>query len=300
MKTAKVRWCGRGSSGHVITILTMAWKRIGRCYISSLEAVSNWRCGTKVQSRWISTATPSSGKIPYHTLKYESMNGDISPRQLLHTQQWKTVGPHGRLYSTKARAHSDKKHKDLYAIMGVSPHATQVQIKEAYYRLSMKYHPDRNKGSEDAHQKFTELTEAYSILGQYDLRRRYDKGMLHEYRRPPSHTHSEHTTHHHSSTAAHSSSRGGASTVHGKKSRFDFDEFYRAHYGEALRREQEARRKRAAAKEMAKLRSISNTWHQILIIWVCVSVLLVGWYGYSWRRGMAPSRTKTTSTNNIG
>jgi DnaJ family protein C protein 30 len=187
--------------------------------------------------------------------------------------------------------------------MGVSPHATQVQIKEAYYRLSMKYHPDRNKGSDDAHQKFTELTDAYSILGQYDLRRKYDKGMLHEYRRPPSHTHSDHATHHSgTSSAAHHSSaaraRGGPSTVHGKKSRFDFDEFYRAHYGEALRREQEARRKRAAAKEMAKLRSVSDSWHRLLIVWVCVSVMLVGWYGYSWRRGIAPNRTKTS--NNLG
>ena len=205
------------------------------------------------------------------------------------------MGFYARSYSTKARAHSDKKHKDLYAIMGVSPHATQVQIKEAYYRLSMKYHPDRNKGSEDAHQKFTELTEAYSVLGQYDLRRKYDKGMLHEYRRPPSHTHSEHTTHH--STMAHGNSRGGTSTVHGKKSRFDFDEFYRAHYGEALRREQEARRKRAAAKEMAKLRSISDSWHQMLIISVCLSVMLVGFYGISWRRGLKPNRTTAGSND---
>ena len=272
----------------------MALRRIGTCCFSSLEAVVNWRCCAKLQSRGISAIIPSSSKIPLdHALKYESTSQDISLRQLLHSQRWKT-GLYVRNYSTKARAHSDKKHKDLYAIMGVLPHATQVQIKEAYYRLSMKYHPDRNKGSEDAHKKFTELTEAYSILGQYDLRRKYEKGMLHEYRRPPSHTHSEHATQH-SATARGSSSSAEANTVHGKKSRFDFDEFYRAHYGEALRREQEARRKRAEAKERAKLRSISNSWHQLLIIWVCVSVLLVGWYGYSWRRGIAPNRTKTTS-----
>lgn len=256
--------------------------------MSSVEAVSRRGCRPIVQSRWISTSPPSLGRFPNHTLKNESINGDLSSRQLLHKRELYT-----RNYSTKTRVHNDKKHKDLYAIMGVSPHATQVQIKEAYYRLSMKYHPDRNKGSEDAHSKFTELTEAYSILGQYDLRRKYDKGMLHQYRRPPSHTHSEHAMHH--SSAAHGSSRGGASTMHGKKSRFDFDEFYRAHYGEALRREQEARRKRAAAKEMAKLYSISNSWHQTLIIGVSISVLLVGWYGYSWRHGINPNRTTTGS-----
>ena len=265
----------------------MALRRLERCCLSSLEAMASWRRCPKVQSRWISASISSSGQIPNHTLKNESINGDISSRQLLHRKELCT-----RNYSTKTRGHSDKKHKDLYAIMGVSPHATQVQIKEAYYRLSMKYHPDRNKGSEDAHLKFTELTEAYSILGQYDLRRKYDKGMLHQYRRPPSHTH---TTHH--SSAAHGSSMGGASTVHGKKSQFDFDEFYRAHYGEALRREQEARRKRAAAKEMAKLYSVSNSWHQMLIIGVSISVLLVGWYGYSWRQGMNPDRTTAGSHN---
>lgn len=158
--------------------------------------------------------------------------------------------------------------------MGVSPHATQVQIKEAYYNLSMKYHPDRNKGSEDAHQKFTELTEAYSILGQYDLRRKYDRGMLNEYRRPPSHTHSDHSSHGHDVGAT------GPSTVSGKKSKFDFDEFYRAHYGEALRREQEARKSKAEAREKAKLYSISNSMQQVLIAGLSVSVILVGWYGY--------------------
>ena len=279
----------------------MAWRRIGTSCFSSLEALTSWRCCARVESGWISTAVPAaSAKTPlYPTLKHESSNGDVSSRRLLHSQPWE-MRLCARNYSTKTRAHSDKKHKDLYAVMGVSPHATQVQIKEAYYRLSMKYHPDRNKGSEDAHQKFTELTEAYSILGQYDLRRRYDKGMLHEYHRPPSHTHSDHAAHH--SSAAHRSSSargGGASTVHGKKSRFDFDEFYRAHYGEALRREQEVRKKRAAAKEMAKLQSVSDSWHRLLIVWVCVSVMLVGWYGYSWRRGIAPNRTKTAS-NNLG
>ena len=195
-----------------------------------------------------------------------------------------------RSYSTKRQPHDGKKHKDLYAIMGVSPHATQVQIKEAYYRLSMKYHPDQNRESEDAHTKFTELTEAYSVLGQYDLRRKYDKGMLHQYPRQPSHTHSEHTGHH-------STPHASRSTMHGKRSKFDFDEFYRAHYGEALRREQEARRSRAAARERAKLYSISNSWQQVLIIGVCVSVLLVGMYGYSSVGYSMQQRTNRTTTS---
>ena len=269
----------------------MSWRRIERCCWSSLEDAVNRRCRPKPHPRWMSTSNPSLVQTLNHISQNEStkFNKNVF---ILRWRIWKKTRLLTRTYSTKARSHSEKRHKDLYAIIGVSPHATQVQIKKAYYRLSMKYHPDRNKGSVDAHKKFTELTEAYSILGQYELRRKYDKGMLHQYRQHPSHTHSDHYTHvHHSGGSSHSS-RGGASTVHGKKSRFDFDEFYRAHYGEALRREQESRRKRAAAKERAKHYSISDSWHQVLIMGVSVSVLLVGWYGSGWRKQWS-NRTAT-------
>lgn len=90
-------------------------------------------------------------------------------------------------YSTRI-VHREKP-KDLYSILGVSPNATQQQVKDSYYKLSLQYHPDRNKGSLEAHQKFTDLTEAYSVLGQYELRKKYDKGLLHQH--PGRH----HTTH---------------------------------------------------------------------------------------------------------
>lgn len=189
-------------------------------------------------------------------------------------------------YSTPPRTpHTRDKHKDLYAVMGISPHATQQQIKEAYYKLSMKYHPDKNKGSEEAHVKFTELTEAYSVLGSHDLRRKYDKGVLHKY---PSHHHgAEHPTEHGSHT-------GTGGTVHGQKIKFDFDEFYRAHYGEALKREQEERKMRQAAREKAKLYSISQSIQQVLIITVVVSVLAVGWYGNSYWKHQTSSQPHTS------
>ena len=85
-----------------------------------------------------------------------------------------------RRFSSRIRI---EKPKDLYSVLGVSPSATQQQVKEAFYELSMKYHPDRNMGSSEAHQKFTDLTEAYSVLGQYQLRKKYDKGLLQDYPR---------------------------------------------------------------------------------------------------------------------
>ncbi len=156
------------------------------------------------------------------------------------------------------------KSKDWYAVMNITPNATQQQIKDAYYKLSMQYHPDRNENSAEATLKFTELTEAYSILGSHDLRKRYDKGLhTHTTHSPTSHTH--HTPTH-------------STNVHGTKVKFDFDEFYRAHYGEALKRDREARRSAAVARERAKVYTISQNVQQILIATVLVSVLAVGWY----------------------
>lgn len=62
-----------------------------------------------------------------------------------------------RLVSTSAVSLAKQ---NLYTILGLSPRATQSDIKKAYYKLSMQYHPDKNKGSEDAVEKFREITEA--------------------------------------------------------------------------------------------------------------------------------------------
>ncbi|KAF8768464.1 DnaJ subfamily C member 30 like protein [Argiope bruennichi] len=77
------------------------------------------------------------------------------------------------------RYYSDDKQKgtNLYDSLGVKSSATPAEIKKAYYDLSFKYHPDRNKDSVEASNKFREVTEAYEILGNYGLRKRYDKGL---------------------------------------------------------------------------------------------------------------------------
>lgn len=69
------------------------------------------------------------------------------------------------------------KGKDLYSVLGVNSKATQTEIKDAYYDLTMKFHPDRNEGSPEAALKFREITDAYEILGNYYTRKRYDKGL---------------------------------------------------------------------------------------------------------------------------
>jgi len=66
--------------------------------------------------------------------------------------------------------------KDYYRILGVPQNATNDQIKKAYRKLAMQYHPDRNPGKEKwANDKFKEINEAYAILGDPEKRRQYDQ-----------------------------------------------------------------------------------------------------------------------------
>lgn len=63
--------------------------------------------------------------------------------------------------------------RDYYEILGVDKKAPQDEIKSAYRKLAMKYHPDRNK-SPDAEEKFKEISEAYAVLSDQNKRQQYD------------------------------------------------------------------------------------------------------------------------------
>jgi curved DNA-binding protein len=64
--------------------------------------------------------------------------------------------------------------KDYYRILGVSKSASAVDIKKAYRKLAMKYHPDRNKDNKAAEERFKEISEAYAVLSDPEKRKQYD------------------------------------------------------------------------------------------------------------------------------
>jgi curved DNA-binding protein len=66
------------------------------------------------------------------------------------------------------------KKKDYYRLLGVSKNATPEEIKKAFRKMALKYHPDKNKGDKTAEDSFKEVNEAYAVLSDPEKRRQYD------------------------------------------------------------------------------------------------------------------------------
>jgi molecular chaperone DnaJ len=63
---------------------------------------------------------------------------------------------------------------DYYKILGVTKQSTEEEIKKAYRKLALKYHPDKNPDNKEAESKFKEISEAYEVLGDSEKRKKYD------------------------------------------------------------------------------------------------------------------------------
>ena len=66
-------------------------------------------------------------------------------------------------------------HLDYYATLEVTPQASDEEIKRAYRKLALKYHPDRNQGNKTAEDKIREINAAYEVLGDPETRKSYER-----------------------------------------------------------------------------------------------------------------------------
>uniref|UniRef100_A0A8D2J130 DnaJ heat shock protein family (Hsp40) member C30 n=1 Tax=Varanus komodoensis TaxID=61221 RepID=A0A8D2J130_VARKO len=169
--------------------------------------------------------------------------------------------------------------RSIRRLLGVSSGATQVQIKTAYYKQSFLYHPDRNSGSEEAAERFTRINEAYLVLGSVGLRKKYDRGLLSREdlrtARKPSGKEGAAAP----AGAAGAASRRTQAFTAGRPPGhpiFDFDQFYRAHYGEQLQRERilrERRQNREKDKEETHKRWLTEDFVGSLILLTIVILM---------------------------
>lgn len=65
--------------------------------------------------------------------------------------------------------------KDYYEVLGISRDASESDIKKAYRKLAMKYHPDKNKGNKEAEEKFKDINEAYQVLSDPEKKEQFDR-----------------------------------------------------------------------------------------------------------------------------
>nr|XP_033331648.1 dnaJ homolog subfamily B member 9-like [Megalopta genalis] len=120
--------------------------------------------------------------------------------------------------STKSKTH--------YDTLKISPKATHNEIKSAYYKLTLEYHPDRNK-SKEAKATFQNISSAYQTLSNFQLRKQYDRTIAIKYadinkiQRPIEHEYTEKTM----------------------NKMYDYDEWLRSHYGQSFDKSKMKRRR---------------------------------------------------------
>lgn len=154
---------------------------------------------------------------------------------------------------------------NYYDSLGIIKGSTQAEIKAAYYKLSMLYHPDRNEGSESAAKKFREITQAYEVLGNYRLRRLYDKGIVQtggaQYAQDIRDVQEEVEIEEDDAQTKFYKSRFQKSKVadtEGRTPIYNFDEWSKAHYGKNFDRRQAAQAKYERMREQKEQNRISG------------------------------------------
>uniref|UniRef100_A0A1B6LVV7 J domain-containing protein n=1 Tax=Graphocephala atropunctata TaxID=36148 RepID=A0A1B6LVV7_9HEMI len=169
---------------------------------------------------------------------------------------------------------SEYQRKNHYDCLGITPKATQGDVKSAYYKLSKQYHPDLNTGNTDAADKFRDITEAYEVLGNLKTRKLYDRGLFiggadyrdHSYKSDkPVVDNYEHSSFYHHRNKPASRRSESESSPH-----YNIDEWTRAHYSKTF---QQSYNKRSEG--IKNVKDQAEEWDQNKSIWqVIISVFV--------------------------
>ncbi|XP_018023100.1 dnaJ homolog subfamily C member 30, mitochondrial [Hyalella azteca] len=149
--------------------------------------------------------------LPCHSILRIHSNHKIRPLSH-HTASIGQVS----YFSTQAK-------KSYYEILEISEKSTQAQIKEAYYKLSLKYHPDQQQDCIDASEKFRAISEAYEVLINLQKKKLYDKGLYKTTAGPDTPSSDE------------KRSSQAVTPVRQKPSTFYVDEWHQKHYSQMIK-----------------------------------------------------------------
>lgn len=164
-----------------------------------------------------------------------------------------------RSVQSKSCAYSNM--KTHYDTLEISPDATKTQIKSAYYKLSMQYHPDKND-SELAKRKFQNISEAYEVLYNYQTRQRYDRSILVKQNIQKNIPKTNYT---------YASTYNSKINPMGNKY-FNFDEWTRQHYGETFNRR---KKKEKIIKTNRKSIEDKENSQEMSIIFSAISIIVI-------------------------
>ncbi|CAK1541659.1 unnamed protein product [Leptosia nina] len=186
-----------------------------------------------------------------------------------------------------------------YDVLGITPKATQRDIKSAYYKLSKLYHPDKSKDEESA-KKFRAITEAYEVLGNINLKKMYDKGLMvgsentsrMHYKPDPEPT--DPTLKFYKSRA----SRHITPTIDGKTPIYDFDAWSREHYGNILKKNQHAKKIIKTKKESAALHA-QAIYEESIVYFVCGVAFLFVFFAFYGTTNYDENNIQKKKTNKV-
>lgn len=161
--------------------------------------------------------------------------------------------------------------QSYYDVLKITPKATQAEVKDAYYKLSKKYHPDQYKGEEDPSKKFREIKEAYEILGNFSQRKMYDRGLLGMSVAATPAEAEEYSSKFYESRRK----RGEVPSASGRTPIYNFDEWSKLHYQSSRTRRENAKIK---YEELLKQRvddAESNRTQSIISFLVLFSIMIL-------------------------